>query len=131
MLVIRDAQVDALQQAMDAAFLHRLAKLIRQRHPLHPSAQSDAVLLPVVMSQVGEARAYGITSGQAIADYVGLKFDVGFSFNSHPLLRAHLERPAMEPDEKIRNLMRSLTDDDWRTIRMFCSEGQGVSPVPE
>ncbi len=124
MLVIRDAQMRALQEAMDRQFVHRLAVAIGNRRPRHPATQSDAPLAQTVSKYVGEARAYGITSALVIADYVGLKFDVGFSLNQHPAVRALLEDPALEPNSKIDRLMLSFTDDEWRGIRAFCLKSE-------
>jgi hypothetical protein len=125
MLVIRGAQLQALQDAFDARFAQQLAALITRRfsHKVIPGGAATT-LSEDVLAYVHEARSYGITAATAVADYVGLKFDLGVAFNRHPAIAAILEDASIDPDGKIETLMLSLADRDWAEVRRYCSDRQ-------
>ena len=120
--MIRDAQLQALQRSLDRRFAQSLAVVIRQRFPRQSAEMNDPSLLDVVLTHVREAELYGITHPYAVTDYVGLKFELGFAFDRHPMVAELLQDRSIDGEKKLRMLSMSMTERDWAEVRRFCSE---------
>ena len=122
MLIIRKTQMGAFQRAIDEQFVGTLATLVRARCPLHPLVSDAAALDGALRHCIRAAEAHGLTRGDAIADYVGLKFDIGMTFDDCPVVRASLAVDPRDANRKFRNLLMTLPDSQWQQVRQFCAQ---------
>jgi hypothetical protein len=83
MLIIRSAQVAALDAAVLAGFRRRLLAHVRQTLPGR-AAQDDDGLLAEIDSAIGQARALGLETERDVARFVDLALGVGPDFVDQP-----------------------------------------------
>lgn len=122
MLIIRTAQMGAFQRAIDEQFVGTLAALVRARCPSHPLVRDETALDGALRHCIHAAQAHGLTRGDAIADYVGLKFEVGMTFDDCPVVRAGLAGELLDANRKFRNLLMTLPESQWQQVRLFCAQ---------
>ena len=114
---IRKSQMEALQDAADKQFVHRVMEYLREHEPGEVAALTDAVLEERVRFAMGRAHAYGFTWQSAIVGFVAMMFQVGPDFERHPAFAKALEsqRNSGETNEDDRMVLifEHVTDEEW------------------
>jgi len=108
MLQIRKQQLDSLDQASEVDFHQRLMRWLHQELPEATREMDDAALLDWIVQTERRAARYGITSEAGIAQSVCLTFAAGPKFDEIPEVRAFLEEPGPDPEEKLDMLVDYL-----------------------
>jgi hypothetical protein len=109
MLRIRKKQIDTFDKSAQADFHQRLLAFLRAELPKETAAMEDAALLERIVDGERRASAYGIESDAGIAQFVCLTFMAGPAFDEIPEVRAYLQEPGMEPEDKLAELVDYLT----------------------
>lgn len=116
MLLIRNAQLAALQADAERRFLEQLVELTARRC-------AGAAALAVderrqrVAAYVERGRGHGLTWASSLGDFVGLCFELGEDFDRHPLVQNALVDPTTPVNERLSALCGRLTEEEWDAIR--------------
>jgi hypothetical protein len=127
MLCMRPEQMEVFNPVAEAAFVKRLADLLRARHgdvavrraegttPLRQLP--DGVLRELVQRGIARAREYGLTWQSSIGGFVVLRFLMAPNFDAHPLVRRVLRDERIPADLRVDRLWRRTTRKTWEQIQ--------------
>jgi hypothetical protein len=87
MLIIRKAQMEALDAHMLESFYRRLARHTREVLPAVVAAWSDQRLRDAVVTESNRAKTFGFESERDVARFVGLSLALGPDFTEQPAFR--------------------------------------------
>lgn len=105
-LTIRDAQLEALQQSINASTV--LPRLLARFAAMGLLRAGDRSADARVLADVREAQALGLTTEPALAQYASY----GFTFpawQARPELASILAQPGITPDARLRRLHEALS----------------------
>ncbi|HSK41024.1 MAG TPA: hypothetical protein VK943_14750 [Arenibaculum sp.] len=114
---LRPEQRETLARVRQRTFVLHLRDRVRSSFPAATGAIDDARLLDLVSARVEQARSLGFSRQSAIADFVGLSFDVGDGFHRHRLVGRILADTGVPADLRLRRLFERLSSDQWRRVR--------------
>ena len=115
MLVIRDAQMAALQRARDLAFARWALGYLRDAVPA-AVPDDDAVCLERIVAGLRQSRHYRFGTRSAVVRYVELMFELAPRFDELPGIRRALAGGERSPDLAIHSAKRLLGVEDWALI---------------
>ena len=84
MLRIRQAQIDAMRDALQRGFGPSMVAHLRQYFPRETAALDDEQLLAMIADGKKHARAHGADSEQALCRFIDIRFAFGEDFDSDP-----------------------------------------------
>lgn len=113
MLTIRPEQLAALSDVVRAETRRRVAQHLRREHGEAAAGLDDAALAAFVDAGIARARAYALTNERDVAWFAAMLLEVSPAFDSHPRVRALLSDPATPPDQRVRRVVESLSDQEW------------------
>lgn len=114
---IRKSQMEALADAAEKHFVHRVMEYLREHESDEVAPLTDAVLEERVRFAIAHAQAYGFTWQSAIVGFVAMMFQVGPDFDRHPAFARALEmqRKSGEENEndRVGLIFEHVTDAEW------------------
>ena len=110
---IRKNQMAAFEHQYAEAFVDRLTLLVKQQNTGIPPGVDDADLRAMVAHGVERARGHGLTWESSIGRFVGLMFAIAPNFDQHVPVSAVLADDTLPPDERVPELFRLLTPEQW------------------
>src|SRR5262249_24020635 len=126
-LRMRPEQMDVFRPVAEAAFVKRLADLLRARHGdavvrraegTTPLKQlPDGVLRELVQRGIARAREYGLTWQSSLGGFVALRFVMAPNFDAHPLVRRVLRDGRIPADLRVDQLWRRTTRKTWEQVQ--------------
>lgn len=116
MLVIRTAQMKALQQAVDRPFLAKLAAFVRQREPTLTARWTDAELLRGLTGALESASDHGTSDFLAVATFFVAIAQHGRDFDKHPVIAAILHDASVGVDYRIHAVFDRAAPEVWAEI---------------
>ena len=119
MLIIRRAQMLALDRAIDHVLIDRLLRHFRYRRSGLVRDLSDDELRAWVVLGISRARGYGITWESNIARFVFRMLDIGPLFDQFPPVRQILLKPTIPDEEKMLVIGNTITRAQWAEARQF------------
>jgi hypothetical protein len=108
MLIIRAAQIKALDKAAEEVFLEYVAGDIEKRWPEHYSALGESAARERITAAYRRAKGYGIRRKPQVAWFIQLDFVLGEEYERFPGLEwaERILRSDLSPDTKVYRLER-------------------------
>ena len=117
MLTVSQAQMDKMAQLMDQNLAREIAADLRVAHAATTRQFGDETFLTMVEIGIVKARQYNCTEKYAIAMFSELMLIVGPCFNEYPLVCCYLEASGINPDARVDNLLRGMTEAQWEKAK--------------
>jgi hypothetical protein len=104
-VIVRTTQIAAIDHALSLSYEKRLATYLRSRAPQFMRRFSNDELQQRISVAWPQARAFGLSSSNAIAQFVGLAIAAGPAFDRDPAVRNFMMMPGSAPDAKMQRLL--------------------------
>lgn len=124
---IRATQLAEFEAVAEFRFCDTVVDYISAHHgsiavPLGKGeVQIERIPRPQIRAMVDAAlkrgRGHGLASAAILTSFVVLAFLVAPDFDDHPDIRSALHDDLVPPDHCMRDIVESMTDGDWETIR--------------
>lgn len=85
-LIVRKAQLEALEQVTVKGFENRVFDHLKRFFPRHCEASGEASIRQLIRKGIGQAERYGLTSQQDACLYISLMIMLGSGFDADPQL---------------------------------------------
>jgi hypothetical protein len=122
MLIIRKEQMDVFQNEAERNFENEVQKQLRTTHAALVKDMDDDILRKRVAYGIFRAREYGLTWKSNLAIFVILMFDLNPEFDRHPSFSRRLNDTDVDPNERMRTLVKEMTEEDWATARQIAAD---------
>ncbi len=109
-MIIREEQMNTLDEEAQAKFHRRLIVFLREEIPDETAEFTDDALMERILQSEDRASTYGIITEQGISQFVLLTFMVGPDFDEVPEVNAYLTEPSNEPDERLNQLVEEIIE---------------------
>ncbi len=113
MLVIRDAQMQALQRQLDDRLERDVARYLRENHADAIAERSEPELRALVAAGVARAGTHGLAEGGDVGWFVVMMLRVSPRFDEATFFARVLSDPAVPPDQRVPHLLAWSTPEDW------------------
>jgi hypothetical protein len=114
---IRPEQYQEFTRLAETSFVDRGIKFLREKVPNEVNPLPAELLRERVEFCVNRAKGYGITWQSSLLTFVTLMFEVGPGFDQHLQVHHILTDRRFAPNERIRWLFKSLSEQDWRDVK--------------
>ncbi|MBV6432762.1 MAG: hypothetical protein IANPNBLG_02906 [Bryobacteraceae bacterium] len=116
MIVLRKAQLEAIQKPAMLDFSARLVAFIQEECPGQVDGlPADVLRKRVLWAQTG-AQRLGLTWENSITLFVACMFQRGPNFFQHPSIRRIFQDPSILPNDRMHAVMDSVTREEWAEI---------------
>lgn len=122
MLVIREQQLDTLQENAEADFITRIMIHLRENQDAETYELEDAELERRVKIGVEKAREYDLTWEKPIVFFVRVMFTISPNFDRQWSIQTILTDIYEEPNEKMDFVTEYATDDDWEEAALLSDD---------
>jgi hypothetical protein len=112
-LVIRNAQLEAMRRARETQFVDRAVAHLRRTVPDRCAALGERRTRSSVALAMRKARRYQLVGERDILRYLNVMYWLGFSFDSDPAhawVREQLSDPRLFPTERMQLVSRRALD---------------------
>ncbi len=126
-MIIRSQQMEVFESAAQEDFVRRLATHLRENYadslvrlPDQESVVkelSEETLDSLVKISIERARKYEITFESSISAFTAIMFDVAPNFDQHSMSKLCLKDESVEPNARLNELLKILTDEHWEKMR--------------
>lgn len=120
-MVIRKAQMQALEEAGLQAHAHRIVAFVRKVAPNSLEDLPEDELERRARLGIPRGRAYGMEGDTAVGLFVTAMFVGGPGFENEPECSAVLEDSSLPPDARMFHLFTDQVRIPWPTIRVRCA----------
>lgn len=117
----------ALQSAAEEDFVRRLCAHLRENYSQAvvrlPEEELPVEELPeddfraLVRRSIERARSYGMTFESSISAFTAIRFEVAPNFDRHSISKLCLKDEDIEPNERLNEILRLLSEDHWEKFR--------------
>lgn len=139
-LTVRNEQMEVMAAVAEAGFERDTAVHIRENYADSVVKLPDGGeltvrdLLPdtlesLVRTGIAKARDYEMKFRSSIATFVALMFAVSPNYDEHRLCGVLLGDEEKEPDDRMGELLRVLSEKNWEAIRKDYDPGAWLTPV--
>jgi hypothetical protein len=119
MLVIRKEQMAIFQLEAERTFVDKVLEKVCTRYADTIRDVEIGILRKRVTHGIARAHEYGLTWMNNLTIFVMLMFDLGPEFDRYPAFNRCLTDVNLEPDERMKVLLKETTQDDWRCARQM------------
>jgi hypothetical protein len=130
MFKLRSDQIETLENDARRRFLDRLMAHLREHHAEIVEPFPEDVLREMAESAVRRAKSHGLTGEASVTAFVGLMFEIAPNFDQHPAVREVLEDGELAPDDRVEELLESVTDDEWEEAHEAYDAGAWFPELP-
>ena len=126
-MLIRSAQMAIFDAAAEQTFAQRLAGHLLEKYPEAsvrlPDLESTVGALPaelldrLVQVSIERARHYGLTFESSISAFSAIMFSAAPNFDNHNISNLCLTDEAVDPNDRLDEMLNLLTEDHWKRIR--------------
>jgi hypothetical protein len=113
MLVIRDAQIQALIAASDDDLERLVEDAVRKVNPLRVDGPAPARVKSMVQIGIERAREAGFQKAEDLAVFVALMFEISPQFYEQPAIAAVLKDATYQPEDRLEQLFERVPDAAW------------------
>ncbi|MEK7406564.1 MAG: hypothetical protein AAB225_15790 [Acidobacteriota bacterium] len=113
MLIIRKAQMEALERTELRKFEERVYQSLQRHWPAGVAARGEASVRASIRHGIERARTYGLTSEREIFTYINLMYCHADDFDrspEYPWAAEILADPKLEPGAKVERLVQRTLD---------------------
>lgn len=122
MLVIRDEQIEQLNEIAEDEFIDELALTVRDTHGELVKDIDDEDLRELVRIGAARARRHGLSFEETIAVFVGWMFEFAPNFDEQENIKKMLADERLEPDDRIDLVAEMATEKDWAEAEAMYDE---------
>lgn len=126
-MIIRSKQMEVFESAAEEDFVRRLTKHLLENYAKSvvrlPDQESAVIELPketldlLVRRSIECARRYDLSFESSISAFSAMRFDVAPNFDDHSLSQLCLNDANIEPNDRLNELLKLLTEKHWEKIR--------------
>jgi hypothetical protein len=127
-LSIRSEQMSVIETVAQENFVRRLAGHLRENYAaavvtLPSGRQTTTTELPeeklysLIRAGIARARGHEIGLESATAGFVAVMFEIAPNFDTHRLSQVLLNDEEIEPNSRLDELLKVLTEKNWESIR--------------
>ena len=126
-MIIRSRQMEVFEAAAEEDFVRRLTEHLLENYAKSvvrlPDQESAVIDLPketldlLVRRSIERARRYGLSFESLISAFSAVMFDVAPNFDEQSVSKLCLNDENVEPNERLNELLKLLTDKQWEKIR--------------
>jgi hypothetical protein len=109
-LTIRNEQLAAIRLA---TLEQQIARHLREEHRRAVKDIADGELRKLIAAGIARAGRHGIESGQAVALFVALMFEIAPNFDEHPAIRKVLSDEGLAVDARVGELAERISPEEW------------------
>ncbi|MBC7976713.1 MAG: hypothetical protein H7138_17200 [Myxococcales bacterium] len=120
MLIIRDPQKAALQEAANRRTAKLLCADVREGFPEATAALSDAALVERIARALGRAQHHGLSLASDLIAFLSLSFVIGEGFDDHGVFHEVLTDDTLSDRWRIDELFVRANDDDFASVLAAC-----------
>jgi hypothetical protein len=125
-LVIRNAQLEALRADMERCYLKSTARHLRTHYTAYVVSLTDDALDARVRTAYQRARGFGLVQKRNVSAFIAFAVVVGEGFEHHPRVKTAMGEWG-PPDYRFDTLCRVLRPGDWESVARSLAE---TSPWP-
>lgn len=126
-MIIRSAQMEVFESAAEEDFVRRLGTHLRENYansmvrlPDKEAAVKELDeenLRKLVEKSIEHARFYTLSFESSISAFTAIMFDVAPNFDEHSMSQLCLKDESIEPNSRLNELLKILTDEHWEKMR--------------
>ncbi len=113
MLVIRDAQIQALIAGSDDDLARLIEDAVRKVNPSRVDGLAAERVTSMVRIGIERARKAGFQKAEDLAAFVSLMFEISPQFNEQPAIATVLNDATYSPQDRLELLFERVGDDAW------------------
>lgn len=113
MLVIRDAQIQALIAGSDDELEGLIEDAVRKVNPLRVDGLAPARVRSMVKIAIQRARGAGFEKAENLAVFAALMFEISPQFYEQPAIAEVLNDATYPPGERLEQLFERVPDEAW------------------
>ena len=131
MLVIRDEQIEQLNEIAEDEFIDELTLNVRDLHGELVKDIDDEDLRELVRVGVERAKRHGISFEDTIGTFVGWMFEFAPNFDEQENIKKMLADERFKPDDRIDLIVEAATEKDWAEAEAMYDETAWEDPDDE
>ncbi len=126
-MIIRSEQMEVFESAAEEDFGRRIATHLRENYANSlvrlPDQESvvkeldEETLDKLVRHSIERARIYELSFESTISAFTAIMFDVAPNFDQHSMSKLCLKDESIEPNFRLNELLKILTDEHWEKMR--------------
>jgi DNA invertase Pin-like site-specific DNA recombinase len=116
-------QMKAFQRSADRTWVGDLCRHLRVHHSNAVARFSEEELREEVARGIERARAHGLYARSKVGFFVALLFEIGPAFDEHPRIRRLLASRRCPPDDRITEIVRAMSEEEWEQARRLPPRG--------
>ena len=126
-MIIRSRQMEVFESAAEEDFVRRLTEHLLENYAKSvvrlPDQESAVIDLSketldlLVRRSIERARRYDLSFESSISAFSAVMFDVAPNFDDHSVSKLCLNDENVEPNARLNELLKLLTDKQWEKIR--------------
>lgn len=113
MLVIRDAQIQALIVGNDDDLQRLIEDAVRKVNPPRVDGLAPARVKSMVQIGIERAREAGFDKAEDLAVFVALMFEISTRFDEQPAISEVLKDATYPPEDRLEQLFERIPDAAW------------------
>ena len=113
MLVIRDAQIQALIAETDDELIRLIAGAIRKTNPPRVDGLQPERVDSMIHKGIEKARAFGLEKAEDIGVFAALMFEISPQFCDEPAIAAVLADTTYTPADRLSQIFERLPEEAW------------------
>ncbi len=121
MVVIRTAQLQAMQRDIQSRLPVQIRELLKYHRPTVADEHTDDELDVMIRNGIERARGHGIVSNRAVYVFVDLMFAIAPNFDECSLVSECLMDSEGTPDDRLFGMIAIFGDEDWKEVSLVCS----------
>lgn len=126
-MIIRSEQMEVFESAAEDDFVQRIGVHLRENYAnsLVRLIDKESVvkeldketLDKLVRHSIARARIYELSFESTISAFTAIMFDVAPNFDRHSMSKLCLKDESIEPNSRLNELLKILTDEHWEKMR--------------
>jgi hypothetical protein len=112
MLVIRQAQIDALTMGSDEEFVEFLVNHVKEEDPELENEYDDETLREMVRGGIKRAKSHDFSTAEDLTVFVSLMFEIAPNFDEQPEIKAVLDNDKIQPEDRLEALWTEVVPEE-------------------
>ena len=117
MIIIRSAQMQALQHSIDQRFLKETFFYLQNNYKPILQSFTDEDAIQLMSEALEKARSYGFFLCKDLRSFIVLAFIVSRDFDLYPSINSRLANEQMPIEDRMHHLFDTLPEREWRLAK--------------